>query len=131
MRLKPFNASRSFVAALSLSFADALRVPEGTAEPVALLWTDADSQWKSLIPRLRSEFSNLYMLGSYDPSTRTGPVIWLKCVIERVVQEVVSPAGTVPILYLPGVGRQELRAGGDCKGEYQPLIELQYRGRPW
>ena len=41
------------------------------------------------------------------------------------------PAGTVPILYLPGVSRQDLRAGGDCPASVQPLIELQYRGAVW
>src|SRR5258708_9696085 len=29
------------------------------------------------------------------------------------------------------VSRQELRAAGDCRAEFQPLIELQYRGRVW
>ena len=36
-----------------------------------------------------------------------------------------------PILYLPGVSRQELRAGGDCRPAYQPLVELLFRGRAW
>ena len=39
--------------------------------------------------------------------------------------------GRVPILYLPGVSRQDLRAGGDCPLDLQPLIELQYRGAVW
>jgi len=33
--------------------------------------------------------------------------------------------------YLPRVGRQALRAAGDCPSRTQPLIELQYRGREW
>ena len=36
-----------------------------------------------------------------------------------------------PVLYLPHVRRQELRAAGDCPPHLQPLIELQYRGRVW
>ena len=32
--------------ALQLSFAVALRSPEGVAEPIALLWTDTDGQWR-------------------------------------------------------------------------------------
>ena len=37
----------------------------------------------------------------------------------------------MPILYLPNVSRQDLRAGGDCPLILQPLIELQYRGAVW
>jgi len=43
-----------------------------------------------------------------------------------------APANdVVPILYLPGVSRQQLRAGGDCPAAYQPLVELLFRGRAW
>ena len=45
--------------------------------------------------------------------------------------DVSPPPGVVPILYLPNVSRQELRAGGDCPPDLQPLIELQYRGAVW
>jgi len=117
--------------ALRESLKRALRSAEGTAEPVALLWTDADGQWRSLIPKLRPELSQLYSLGRFDRSTRSGPVIWLKCVVGRAVAEDAPPPGTVPILYLPGVSRQELRASGDCRAELQPLIELQFRGKVW
>jgi len=37
----------------------------------------------------------------------------------------------MPILYLPNVSRQTLRAGGECPPELQPLVELQFRGRVW
>jgi hypothetical protein len=59
------------------------------------------------------------------------PAIWLKCIVERTLPDLAPPADIVPILYLPGVSRQDLRAGGDCPAPVQPLIELQYRGTPW
>jgi hypothetical protein len=37
----------------------------------------------------------------------------------------------VPILYLPEVDRQQLRAAGECPELLQPLVELQYRGAVW
>jgi hypothetical protein len=73
----------------------------------------------------------LYVLGRYAPEERQGPVIWLKCIVERSLLDVSPPAGVVPILYLPKVSRQDLRAGGDCPLGLQPLIELQYRGAVW
>jgi hypothetical protein len=115
---------------LLASLASALKVPEGTAAPAAVLWTDADGQWLPLIPQLRAVLPTFFTLGAYDPPARTGPAIWLKCIVDRALPEA-PPAGETPILYLPHVGRQELRAAGDCPSRTQPLIELQYRGRVW
>lgn len=120
--------ARTLLDALLASLAVTTRSPEGVADPVALLWTDADGQWRSLLPALQKVCAHLYVLGDYDPDRRTGPAIWLKCIVDRTLAAVSPPAGTVPILYLPGVGRQDLRAGGDCPAPVQPLIELQYRG---
>lgn len=131
MRVKTSPKPLTLVEALKTSFAEALRVPEGVVDPAALLWTDVDGQWQNLIPKLRSPLPQLFSLGRFDRSTRTGPVIWLKCVIERVIPEDAPPDGVTPILYLPRVSRQELRAGGNCRADLQPLIELQYRGRVW
>ena len=58
-------------------------------------------------------------------------MIWLKCVIERLLPDAMPPPDTVPILYLPDISRQELRAAGDCPRDLLPLIELQYRGVVW
>lgn len=43
----------------------------------------------------------------------------------------VSPSPAPPIIYLPGVGRQDLRAVESCPDELKPLAELQYRGCIW
>ena len=83
-----------------------------------------------MIPQLRAVLPTFFTLGTYDPLARTGPAIWLKCIVDRAVPES-PPAGATPILYLPHVSRQELRAAGDCPARTQPLIELQYRGRVW
>jgi hypothetical protein len=55
--------------------------------------------------------------------------VWLKCAISGVLPEV-SFQG-IPIVYLPGVSRAELRAIESCPRELQPLAELQYRGLFW
>ena len=41
------------------------------------------------------------------------------------------PEGATPIIYLPGVSKQDLRAVEDCPCELLPLAELQYRGVIW
>jgi hypothetical protein len=123
--------SLGFVDSLIVCLGNALRTSEGEAEPVALLWTDADSQWRGLMPSLRVALPELYTLGPYDPSTRTGPAIWLKCIVDRTIAEQSPPSDKTPILYLPGVSWQVLRAAGDCPTPLLPLIELQYRGDVW
>jgi hypothetical protein len=124
-------APKTLLDALQASMAAALRSPDGVAEPVALLWTDADGQWRPLIPTLQKVVPQLYVLGPYAPDARQGPVIWLKCIVERTLPDVSPAPGVVPILYLPNVSRQDLRAGGDCPLILQPLVELQYRGAVW
>ncbi|MBI5440046.1 MAG: BREX-1 system phosphatase PglZ type B, partial [Deltaproteobacteria bacterium] len=122
---------RGLLEALELSFAEALRTPEGTAEPVALLWTDADSQWKPILPRLRPLGPQISVLGEDRPAERSGPAIWLRCVVDRALPDVGPEEGVIPVVYLPGVRRQDLRAGAECPPGLQPLVELQYRGRVW
>ncbi|WP_223643832.1 BREX-1 system phosphatase PglZ type B [Corallococcus sp. EGB] len=116
---------------LEKSFLHALRSGEGEAAPAALLWADADKQWAALVARLQTALPHLFVLGTYDAAKRTGPAIWLRCVVDRVLEDVALEPGVVPILYLPGVARQSLRAGDECPRELQPVVELQYRGRVW
>jgi hypothetical protein len=115
---------------LIASFRAVMLAPDGVASPVAILWTDADGQWLPMLPALRATFPSVYALGRYEAATRTGPAIWLRCIVDHTVPEA-PPSGEIPVLYLPHVRRQELRAAGDCPPHLQPLIELQYRGRVW
>jgi hypothetical protein len=98
--------------------------------PVAILWTDADGQWLPLLPTLRLRLPQLLALGDYIPNDRQGPAIWLKCVLAGTI-DVGLPKDSIPVLYLPKVSRQILRAAGDCPPVLQPLVELQYRGTVW
>ena len=123
--------TETFIDAMKASFAAALRTPDGVSAPVALLWTDPDGQWRPLLPALQKVLPQLYLLGSYAPDERQGPVIWLKCIVDCTLPDIAPEEGIVPILYLPHVGRQGLRAAGDCDRMLQPLIELQYRGGVW
>lgn len=99
------------------------------APAVAVLWTDKERQWESAVARLRSALPQLLTLGDYQPDRRTGPAIWLKCAIARTLGEV--PPAAVPVVYLPGVSRADLRAIESCPRDLQPLAELQYRGVFW
>jgi hypothetical protein len=105
--------------------------PEVQVAPSCILWPDKDRQWEAVIPRLQSELAELLVLGDYTPENRTGPAIWLRCVIAGKAPDVTLPADRVPVFYLPGVSRQDLRAIEDCPNLLKPLAELQYRGVIW
>ncbi len=124
------EGGRNLPRALEASLRSAMLAPDGRVPPAAILWTDAEGQWEPLIPALRAVLPALYTLGRYDPASRTGPAIWLKCIVDRTLPEAPPPDET-PVLYLPRVSRQDLRAGGDCPARLQPLVELQFRGRIW
>ena len=104
--------------------------------PAAVLWADSNTQWKPLVELLRPLMPHLLTLGEYSPQQATGPAIWLRCVIEPKTRAEHFPDiqwedGFVPIIYMPGVSRQQLRAVEDCPQELRPLVELQYRGTIW
>jgi hypothetical protein len=105
--------------------------PADMAPPAAVLWADPDEQWRPVAEALRPLLPELLTLGEFDPVRRIGPAIWLRCVIERALPEPALPAGAVPLLYLPGVSRQALRAVEECPDALKPLVELQYRGTVW
>ncbi len=105
--------------------------PEVQVAPACILWPDRDRQWEAIIPRLQVDLPELLMLGEYNTSKRTGPAIWLRCILAGSNSEITLPKDRTPIVYLPGVSRQDLRAVESCPDNLKPLAELQYRGVIW
>lgn len=122
--------------------------PDGQNEPSAILWPDPREEWRGLLSALRVAAPEVLVLGEYDPSAGAGPAIWLRCVVDgtlpapggrsaAISQNAIDGDQTagchdpVPILYLPGVKREDLRAGPDCPDHVKPLVELMYRGTLW
>lgn len=99
------------------------------AAAAAVIWTDKDRQWVWAIDRLQQAMPQLLTLGSFNAARRTGPAIWLKGAVAGLMPDVQFKG--VPVIYLPGVSRAELRAIETCPRSLQPLAELQYRGVFW
>lgn len=123
--------NNTLLATLIRHLRDCTSTNDGVAPPIAILWTDPKQQWRSLIPMLQLSIPELLVYGDYDPESGTGPAIWLRCMIDRVLETLPLPEDTIPILYLPGIGRQQLRAGEECTDKFKPLVELMYRGVLW
>jgi hypothetical protein len=128
---KKGNVPATLCEAMERALHAAGRYHSGVEEkPAAILWTDSDGQWLPVIPKLRILLPQLLTLGDYRPADLQGPAIWLKCVLGRTIH-VGLPQEVIPIIYLPKVSRQLLRAAADCPLLLQPMVELQYRGTVW
>ena len=126
------HPSSTLLEAVKNSLHRATRYNQSDMEsPAAILWTDSDNQWAALVDQLRPLMSELFTLGEYDPVKRIGPAIWLRCVIERSLPEIDLPEDVTPVIYMPNVSRQTLRAVEECPDTLKPLVELQYRGTVW
>ena len=99
-------------------------------QPAAILWTDKERHWETVVAGLGGRIPSLLTLGAFDAVHRTGPAIWLKCAIAGAFENV-DLGGQTPVVYLPGTSRSDLRAIETCPRELQPLAELQYRGVFW
>jgi hypothetical protein len=133
----PMEEPKTLIEAIRASLIRAARYNRGdVVAPAAVLWADVDGQWGPVVAQLHGLMPELLILGDYDAAMRTGPAIWLRCVIEPWVRadkfpDLVLPAGTVPVIYMPGISRQMLRAVQECPDAFKPLVELQYRGTVW
>ena len=104
---------------------------DGQTRPAAILWTDPAAEWRPLVEVLQTRLEELLVLGEFAPDARTGPAIWIRCVVDGALSEPQLPEGRVPIIYMPGVGRQQLRAAEECPDALKPLVELMFRGAIW
>ncbi len=104
---------------------------DGQTRPAAILWTDPKREWLPLVDVLLPRVEEYLVLGDYDAGRRTGPAVWMRCVVDRALDEPALPDDRPPIVYLPGVARQDLRAGEECPDELKPLVELLFRGALW
>lgn len=100
------------------------------AAPAVVLWTDKGSEWQPVLPSLRRRLP-LFTLGSYQVDVSQGPAIWLRCALAGVVDGLDPSDAKTPVVYLPGIGREDLRSIADLDESLQLLAELQYRGVFW
>lgn len=95
--------------------------------PKVILWPDGERLFERCIPVLLKEIPELLVLGIYNPENRTGPAIWLRCAVAKTI-EINLPADRIPIIYLPGISRDDLHVEKKVD-EIKPLIPLQYMGK--
>ncbi|NLE27092.1 MAG: BREX-1 system phosphatase PglZ type B [Clostridiaceae bacterium] len=105
--------------------------PDVQAAPSCILWPDKEKQWQSIASRIQSVMPELLVLGPYQHDKKTGPAIWIRCAIAGTLDDISIPSETIPVIYLPGVSRLDLRGVESCPDNLKPLAFLQYRGCIW
>ena len=97
-------------------------------KPEVILWPDPERLWADVIPIIQESRDNLFIYGAYEPQRNQGPAIWLKCMIAKSIPEAVWKSETTPIIYLPGISKNELKNVEEIGFQLQPLVEYQYTG---
>lgn len=97
-------------------------------KPEVILWPDPENQWFDVIEVLQESIPHLLIYGNFEPSKKQGPAIWLKCMIAKVLPEANWDVDAIPIIYLPGVAKSDLRNVENAVFNFQPLLEYQYTG---
>ena len=98
------------------------------APPEAVLWCDENSEFLPLIPSLLDRMPELFVYGTFNAAQRTGPAVWLRAAIVRAVDNIPIAEDATPVIYVPGVGRETLKAADDCPPLLQPLVWLTVAG---
>ena len=97
-------------------------------KPEVILWPDPEYQWSEVIAVLQASLPQLLIYGKYDPAKKQGPAIWLKCMAAKTIPSANWEEDITPIIYLPGISKNDLRNVEDAGLEFQPLLEYQYTG---
>lgn len=94
--------------------------------PVVLLWSDEEARWQPVIERFADRVP-VVSLGTFEPAQRHGPAYCIRCVVAGTVDADLVDGR--PVVYLPGVPQNAVRAVETYALELAPIAELQYRSR--
>ncbi|MBK9317756.1 MAG: hypothetical protein IPM91_02210 [Bacteroidetes bacterium] len=92
------------------------------SKPEVILWPDPENQWCDVIKVLQESIPHLLIYGDFEPFKKQGPAIWLKCMIAKALPEANWNADAIPIIYLPGVAKSDLRNVENAVFNFQPLL---------
>ena len=96
--------------------------------PEVILWPDPERQWEIVIHSIQNAYPALMIFGPYLPDKNQGPAIWIKCMVAGLIPHENWPKSSTPIVYLPGISKNDLKNIHTVGLDLQPLIEYQYTG---
>ena len=76
-----------------------------SAPPSVILWTDSQRLWEPVAGRIGECLERFYILNPEEAGQITGPSTWIRY---RLTADAHKEG--IPVIYLPGVSRKDLRA---------------------
>ncbi|MBY6706231.1 BREX-1 system phosphatase PglZ type B [Rhodococcus sp. BP-241] len=110
--------------------------PDASTPPAAIFWPDPDRVWEPVI-RLLQEAVPILILNEYDAAKAQGPAIWIRSVLAapeavKLPSHLAERNGENPwVVYLPGLGRNELFDVTSLDLSVAPLVEVAMRSNWW
>jgi hypothetical protein len=89
--------------------------------PLCILWTDKGREWEAFLPILDAAGLDIFILGDYSPEKKSGPAPYILWSLTH------AGIHSIPLVYLPGFGVEELKATDSCSPSIQPLAALRYQ----
>ena len=124
--------AETFLHKLQNSIEGAAHFESGSmTRPEVILWLDPEKQWQSIITPLQQQMQHLLILGDYEKEKRTGPAIWLKCMVSKTLAEATWSERQTPVIYMPGISKQDFKNISNGSTPLLPLMEYQYTGVLW
>ena len=96
------------------------------APPAVILWTDGQKLWEAVASRLGECIDRFYILSPEVSGTNAGPSTWI-----RYQLGLETDKKEAPVIYLPGVSRQDFRTPIGFPEEARHLFALQFLGQFW
>jgi len=129
---------------LRATIAESIRVAarhgESQAAPLAVLWPDPERSWEAAVPAL-SEALPILTLGEWTgDGTAQGPALWLRAALAApgapLLPTTHVPVGdsvvsSTPVIYLPGIRRDDVSDLAEIPPALAPLADLVLRSAWW
>lgn len=95
------------------------------AAPEVVLWTDGEGLWSKTVDALLGAMPELLVFDVAAADERRGPSTWLRYRLAK------QGGDATPVIYLPGVARQNFRGAAGFPGAAKHLFALQHQGQFW
>lgn len=138
--MKRSSRSATLRATIAESIRAAAHHGESQASPLAVLWPDPGRSWAAVIPAL-SEALAILTFGEWrGEGTAQGPALWLRAALAAPGSPLLPTAhvpvgdsvvSSTPVIYLPGIRRDDLSDLAEIPPSLAPLADLVLRSAWW
>lgn len=93
------------------------------AKPKVILWTDGERLWEGVAQEIAKARPGFFRLDDSENTAFGGTAVWIRYQLGKWEER------EVPVLYLPGISRQDFRGAENLPENDRHLFALQYQGQ--